>query len=221
MKKLPFVLFICLVPLVLRAQQAEFGFNAGPALSHRYLQSGHKEYEAALNASERPILGYRLGFDVVLRPQAKWQVGTGLQYNLRGFSSKVTLTDWNGTPSDSRTRKHLHYLEIPVFLKYRFGVRAKQNFYALAGVNNTFYLSHVTAVREGGYLVWMGEGEKYRQYNAGAVVGLGLRHQLTDKVLVEAGPQATMQFENLFVGRTPARRYLYTVGLNFRAAYRL
>jgi hypothetical protein len=31
MQKLSFVLFICLVPLMLKAQQVELGFNAGPA----------------------------------------------------------------------------------------------------------------------------------------------------------------------------------------------
>jgi hypothetical protein len=64
-----------------------------------------------------------------------------------------------------------------------------------------------------------GEEGEFRKYNAGAVIGLGLRCQLTDKVLVEAGPQATLQFENLYERRTPANRYLYTLGLNLRAAY--
>ena len=221
MKKLSFVLFICLAPLVLKAQQVEFGFKAGPALSHRYLKSGHKEYAATLNASERPILGYRLGFDVVLWPQAKWQVGTGLMYNLRGFSTNLTITDWNGMPSDYRAGKHLHYLEVPVFLKYRFGVRENRNFYALAGISNSFFLTKVTAVKDGTYLMLMGEEGEFRKYNVGAVFGLGLRRQLTDKILVEAGPQATLQFDNLYDGRTPGRRYMYTVGLNLRAAYSL
>jgi hypothetical protein len=219
MQKLPFVLFICLVPLVLKAQQVELGFNAGPALSHRYLQSGLKEFKELLNASERPILGYRLGLDVVLRPRATWQVGTGLMYNLRGFSSHLMLTDINGNASDSRVGMHLHYLEVPVFLKYRFGVREKQNFYALAGINNTFFLTNVMAVKEGPYMVLVEEGGEFRKYNAGAVIGLGLRRQFTDKVSVEAGPQATLQFENLYQRRTPANRYLYTLGLNLRTAY--
>ena len=51
------------------------------------------------------------------------------------------------------------------------------------------------------------------------MIGLGLRRQFTDKVSVEAGPQATLQLQNVFEGDTPVKRYLYTIGLNLRAAY--
>lgn len=219
MKKLSLVLFFCLVPLALWAQRVEIGFNAGPALSYRYLQTDLKMFKELFNASERPIVGYRMGFDVVLRPQAKWQVGTGLLYNLRGFSNQLMLTDENGRSSDSRVAMHIHYLEVPVFLKYRFGVRDKRSFYALAGINNSFYLTDVTAVKEGPSFVRMEQGAGFRKYNAGVMIGFGLRRQLTDKLSVEVGPQATLQLQNLFEGDTPARRYLYTIGLNLRAAY--
>ena len=149
MKKFPFVLLVCLVSLSLRAQRVELGFNAGPALSYRYLQSNPKTFKELLDASERPILGYRVGLDIVLWPQATWQVGTGLLYNLRGFSNHMTLTDDNGRSSDSRIAMHIHYLEVPVFLRYRFGIRDKQNFYALAGINNSFFLTNTIVVKEG------------------------------------------------------------------------
>ena len=64
------------MPLALKAQRAELGFNAGPALSYRYLQSDLKAFKELFDTSECPIVGYRAGFDVVVWPQAKWQVGT-------------------------------------------------------------------------------------------------------------------------------------------------
>jgi hypothetical protein len=219
MKKFSFVLFFCLIPFALRAQRVELGFNAGPALSYRYLQTDLKMFKELFDEYERPILGFRAGFDVVLRPQAKWQVGTGLLYNLRGFSNHLTVTDENGRSSDSRIATHLHYLEVPVFLKYRFGVRDKRSFYALAGINNSFFVTNITAVKEGPSFVRTDEDAEFRKYNAGAIIGFGLRRQFTDKVLVEAGPQATLQLQDIFGGDTLTRRYLYTIGLNLRAAY--
>jgi hypothetical protein len=219
MKKFSFVLFFCLVPLALRAQRVELGINAGPSLSYRYLQTDLKMFKELFNASERPIVGYRVGFDVLLRPQAQWQVGTGLLYNLRGFSNQLTLTDENGRTSNSRIAMYIHYLEVPVFLKYRFGIGDKRSFYALAGINNSFFLTDITAVKEGPSFVRMEEGAEFRKYNAGAMIGFGLRRQFTNKLSVEAGPQATLQLQNLFEGDTPTRRYLYTISLNLRAAY--
>ncbi|MBD0258601.1 MAG: PorT family protein [Cytophagales bacterium] len=221
MKTLLLALFLCLLPLVLMAQRVEVGLDAGPALSYRLLQSSFKEYEEVLNASERPLLGYRVGLDVVLRPQAKWQVGVGLLYNLRGFSNQVTFTDANNNPSESRFAKQLHYLDVPVFVRYRFGGQEQQSFYALAGVNNSFFLSDQFVAKEGPPDAQGGPREAFRPYNAGAMIGFGLRRQLSEKVSVEAGPLASLQLQNAYKGDTPARRYLYTLGLNLRAAYRL
>lgn len=212
------VLFLFLVPVVLKAQRVQVGFNAGPTIGYRYLRTDSETFKN-LFRSEREVIRYNLGVDVVFRAGANWQVGTGLHYGSRGYSQRLQMVDVNGgNLADFKLEDHFDYLDVPVFFKYRFGLREKRSFYSLAGVNNSFLLRHET-VSKGGPALPASPDLALRRYNFGVITGFGMRFELSDKVSFEAGPQATLQLQHLFEGDTFVKRYLYAAGLNFRAAY--
>ncbi len=222
MKTFPFVCLLFLVPVVLKAQRVQVGVNVGPNLGHRFLRSDSEMFRKAF-ADERVIVRYGVGVDVALQVGENWQIGTGLLYAPRGYGQRAQLTDENGAPlpEDSKTRYHFEYLDVPLWTKYRFGVRERQSFYALAGFNNSFFLRDRIVVRNT-LSPWSGRhSTALQRYLPGALLGLGIRRAVSDKLSVEAGPQATVQFENVFDGNLPLKRFLYTAGLNFRVAYGL
>lgn len=221
MKTFPLVFLLFLVPVVLRAQRVQVGFNAGPLVGHRLLRTDSEMFRK-LFSEERAIVRYGVGADVALRVGADWQVGTGLLYAPRGFGLRVQINDVNGPlPEDAKIRYHFNYLDVPLWAKYRFGVRERQSLYALAGFNNSFFLRDRIVVR---HSVAPSSGRHFdalRRYLPGAMMGLGMRRSINDKLLIEVGPQATLQLDNVFDGNLPLKRFLYTAGLTFRVAYDL
>ncbi len=222
MKTLLFVFLLFLVPVVLKAQRVQIGFNAGPTAAHRFLRTD-SEAIRSIFADERVILRYSVGLDVALRVGANGQIGTGLLYGRRGYGQRFQLTDENGQPlpRDLILRSYLDYLDVPLWGKYRFGVRERRSFYALAGFNNSFFLGQ-RAVVKNNTQPWPNEpSPAYRPYIPGAMIGLGIRRAVGEKLSVEAGPQATLQLQHPLEGEPILKRFLYAAGLNCRVAYDL
>lgn len=222
MKTFPLCFLLFLVPVVLKAQRVQIGFDAGPTVAHRFMRSD-SEALRRIFADERAMIRYNVGVDVGLRVGANGQLGMGLLYAPRGYGQHFQMTDENGAPlpKDLKILYHFDYLDVPVWGKYRFGVRERQSFYALAGFNNSFFLRNTTVVRNSPVPLPDDPKLTLPRYTPGVLLGLGMRRAVSDKFSVEAGPQATLQLENLFGDNYPVKRFLYTAGLNFRVAYDL
>ncbi len=222
MKAFTFALFLFLVPIVLKAQRVQVGFNAGPTINYRILRSD-SEMLRKIFEDERAIIRYSVGVDVALKVGANWQIGTGLLYGLRGFNQRFQQTDENGSPlpRDLKIQYHFNYLDVPVWVKYRFGVREQQSLYVLAGITNSFFLREKTVVR-GNASPWPDSPPlAFRPYIPGTMIGIGIHRTLSEKISVEAGPHASLQLQNVLDGNPSLKRLLYTAGLTFRAAYNL
>jgi|GEM_PF-2942262 len=222
MKTFPLVFLLVLVPVVLKAQRVQVGFNAGPMVGHRFLRTDSEMFRKAFS-DERAIVRYGFGADAALRVGANWQIGAGLLYAPRGFGQRIRVTDENGAPlpKDQIIRYHFNYLDVPLWAKYRFGVRERKSFYALAGFNNSFFLRDRIVVRNTGAPSRGRHTTALRRYLSGVTIGLGMRRVVSEHLLVEAGPQTTLQLASVFDGSFPLKRFLYTSGVNFRAAYDL
>jgi hypothetical protein len=222
MKTFPFILFLLLVPAVLKAQRVQTGFAVNPALNYRLLRGGSAGFIDLFNEVEYSKFGYSTGVDVVLRPRAKWQIGMGLLYSRQGYRLQVPMTDENGTHAgDLRIAEHFDYLDLPVFLKLQPSVRRKKHsLYYLFGVTNSLFIGHQSILKNNPLNEpYQSSPLSVRRYQIGPFVGAGLHHQLNEKVSVDIGPQASMQLLNLWKGNSFLNRHLYTVGLNFRLAY--
>lgn len=162
-------------PLSIAAQQSkmDMGVDAGVGLSSLRGNPIIKEYlDPRFCYSAGLFVNYNINKVVALK--------SGVYSDLKGSSSKVTITDMYGNSSDWTFNQNFHYLTIPLLAKLSFGEKVR--FFANTGPFLSYLLKSEFQRTE---YMNPGSDRETTQYSkridAGLVFGLGVSRSFKER----------------------------------------
>jgi len=180
-----------------------------PTYSTRLLDT-KKEAREVWNKEEKGMISYDAGILICPFTKNRISIGTGLIYSRKGYVwSDRTGQDINtGDPVHIKITETVNYLEIPIKLTYYLSDKSKT--YLISGISNDIFLSSKVKVTNDPTTPTQYD---IRRYNLGINIGLGHNFKISESMKVGVEPNIKFQTMNYIDKDTPAKRYLYTIGL--------
>lgn len=173
MRKIEFVFILLLIIEVNVSFGQTFSIKAGPNFSTVSYKNSGEQYPTVFTTN----MGFNLGGIAEIELSNHLLFETGVVLNSRGY-----IDSYGADYKDITIKFNPYYLDLPVYLKYRFGSKTLKPFIlaggyfalGIAGKTTTKTIENGVAYQSKSSIIW---GPDIRRYDAGLNLGLGLEYK--------------------------------------------
>jgi hypothetical protein len=203
-----------------QAKKPAFQILIGPTLAGRYMDAP-SNVRKTFNDAEKPVIRYDVGILTTVYSRSNIAFESGLIYSRKGFGYEFEFRDGsNQLVGKGSFRYQFDFIEIPMLADIYLS-SDHHNFIDFGMLHDlrVGYNAKYTGDHPEGFLMGSPTFGKLKTYNVGFQAGYGHRLFQASKYDLVLEPNFKMQILRMNENDTPAKRYLFTIGLSARLRF--